>query len=70
VKYGIFSLESGNALEWFDSDDDAIDALKRLVAEEPEAVEAVGVMEFDDAGHPTWSLFGAQLVQALNTTYA
>ena len=65
MTYGIFSLESGNALSWFDSEDAALDAAGRLLSAEPEAKESVGVMWFDDRGHPVESLQGEALLDAL-----
>jgi hypothetical protein len=65
MTYGIFSLESANALSWFDSEDAAFEAARRILRGEPEARESLGIMQFDDSGHPVGSLYGQELLDAL-----
>lgn len=61
MTYGIFSMESGNALAWYDSEAEALEAAHRLLRAEPDAVESVALMEFDDRGHPQHSWLGQDL---------
>ncbi len=70
MTYGIFSLESGNALAWFASQDEALDAVRQIIEGEPDAIDAVGLMEFDDRGHPSAALQGQELVAAARAVAA
>jgi hypothetical protein len=70
MEYAIFSLESGNVLRWFDSHEVAIDVLKRILETEPDAISSTGLMHFDRAGRPQWSLHGQELIDALNVVAA
>lgn len=64
MTYGIFTLDSGTALAWFDSPRDAFEAVIQIAESEPDAVENLGFMEFDDDGEPTHALQGQELVNA------
>jgi hypothetical protein len=64
MTYGIFNLDSGNALAWYDSQPEALAAVGKLLGGEPDSAESVGLMEFDDNGHPTQSLLGQELAAA------
>jgi len=64
MTYGIFSLASGNALKWFDSEDEAFAAAQAILRSEPEASDSIGVMAFDEHGHPAHSWQGEELGQA------
>lgn len=50
MTHGIFT-STGNVVAWFDSEADALAALRRLVVEEPEAAGEIAAVPFDDAGH-------------------
>ena len=41
--YAIVSLESGNALRWFSSEGEALEAVRSMVQVEPDAVASVGL---------------------------
>jgi hypothetical protein len=64
VTYGIFNLDSGNAIAWYDSADAAFRAALRIAEQEPEAVDSLGLMEFDDDGTPRQALEGQELINA------
>jgi hypothetical protein len=62
MKYGIFGLESGSALAWYESADAAFDAVRQIAESEPEAIDGLGLLEFDDNGAPRNSLQGQDLL--------
>lgn len=61
MTYGIFSLESGSAIAWFDSEEAALDAARQIIDGEPDAVNSIGVATFDDGGHPEHAVQGPVL---------
>ncbi len=52
MKFGIFNQDTGNAVAWFDSEDAALEAISRVLRAEPEAIGELGLVEFDEHGHP------------------
>lgn len=70
MTYGIFSLDSGNALKWFASEDEAFRAVHAILRSEPDAAGSLGVMAFDDNGHPSGSWHGDALMRAAQGTPA
>lgn len=55
--YMAFNIVSGNAIGiTIESEEEALDWLEKLAKEEPEALEEVGVLEFDHKGHPIRAL--------------
>jgi hypothetical protein len=56
MTYAIVYKDSGDFLADFESLDEARSALHDLLQERPSVREHIGLMEFDDAGHPTRAL--------------
>jgi hypothetical protein len=50
MTYGIFT-STGNVVAWFDTDVEALAALRELVAGELEAADEIAAIPFDDEGH-------------------
>jgi hypothetical protein len=46
----------GNLIDAYDDPDEARAALRRIVADEPEAAEHVALLTYDDAGNPVGEL--------------
>lgn len=51
MNYGIFS-SAGNLIAWCDSQDAALEALRELVEEEPEAADEVAAFPVTETGRP------------------
>lgn len=51
MNYGIFS-SAGNLIAWCDSQDAALNALRELVDEEPEAADEVAAIPVTETGRP------------------
>jgi hypothetical protein len=49
MTHGIFT-SAGNLVAWFDSRQDALDALADLIRDEPETAEEVAAIPFDACG--------------------
>jgi hypothetical protein len=64
MTFGIISLESGSALGWFDSEAAVFAAARKILEEEPDALDSFGVTRFDDSGHPVESWHGEALLLA------
>jgi len=56
MTYAILYKDSGDLLGDFESLQDARSGLHDLLLEHPSARGLIGLMEFDDAGHPTRAL--------------
>lgn len=65
TSYGIFHLDSGNAFAWFESQGEAIEVVRRIISNDPDSLELVGLMEFDETGHPMRSLHGQDLASVV-----
>ncbi len=52
MTYAVIYAQNGEFIADFDSHDEAVEALCEYVAEHPSVSEQVGLMEFDDSGHP------------------
>jgi hypothetical protein len=70
MTYGIFSMESGSALAWCESMDDAIGTVRAITEGEPDALEVVSITTFSDTGEPGEVLHGAELVEAMRGSVA
>lgn len=70
MTFGIFSLDSANALRWFDSEEAAFHGVRQILADEPGAIDSVGVMAFDEQGHPVTSWHGQELMSAVRRVHA
>ncbi len=64
MNYGIFNLVSGSALAWYDSAEAAFAAVRQIAESEPDAVDELGLMHFDDGGTPKEALQGQELLNA------
>jgi hypothetical protein len=64
MKYALFSLASGTAIAWFDSEEESADAVLQLAETEPEAIDNIGLTLFDERGRPEDSLHGEELLEA------
>jgi hypothetical protein len=51
MTYGVFS-SAGNLIAWCDSQDAALEALRDLVDEEPEAADDVAAIPVTETGRP------------------
>ena len=51
MTYGIFS-SAGNLIAWCDSEDAALQALRELVDEEPEAADEIAAFPATETGRP------------------
>jgi len=70
MTFGIFSIESGNALSWFSSEEEAFSAVRTILQSEPEAIDSLGLMDFDDRGHPFRAWHGQELQDAARGVHA
>ena len=55
--FALMSVTSGNLIESWRDEQAALDALARILEEEPEAAPHMGLMEFDSRGLPTRVLY-------------
>jgi hypothetical protein len=63
MTYGIFNVESGNALAWFDSQEAAYAAVLRMADAEPEAIDELGLLAYGDDGAPLGpAVMGEELI--------
>ena len=65
MRFGIFSFGSGNVVAWYDSEPAALEAVGKLFRDEPDCVDDVGLMQFDEHGHPERAVQGARLAQVV-----
>ena len=70
MTYGLFALGSGAALAWYSSPEEAYEAVRNIVGTEPDAVESLGLIEFEDNGTPGRALEGDELVNAAQSGVA
>ena len=70
MSYAILYAQNGDFVADFDSHDEAIGALRVYVAEHPSVSEQVGLMEFDDAGHPVGEFVSASALASGHEQYA
>ena len=65
MTYSILSLNSGNILESYRSEQRAIEAAARILESEPTAEASFALVTFDDEGMPVESVDGSALAQKL-----
>ena len=70
MSYAILYAQNGEFVADFDSHDEAVGALREYVAEHPSVSEQVGLMEFDDAGHPVGEFMPASALASEHEHYA
>jgi hypothetical protein len=70
VTFGLLSLESGKLLASFASEDVALDALQKILRDEPDAAGSVALVSFDEHGHPERAVQGDELRAALDAVTA
>jgi len=66
VYYGIFSRKTARLLRSYDSEDEAIAAVRSALRAEPEAEGFLALMQFDEDGGAVQEWSGIQLRQLLN----
>ncbi len=64
--YGIFSRKTARLLRSYDSEDEAIAAVRSALRAEPEAEGFLALMQFDEDGGAVQEWSGIQLRQLLN----
>jgi hypothetical protein len=63
VTYGIWNLEAGSAIAWFDSTRDAYEAVLLIAATDPAAIDELGLVTYTDDGAPTGeAMIGQELI--------
>jgi hypothetical protein len=70
MTYSLFSTDSGSILESYRTPERAYDAAARMLATEPDAIESVALVTFDDRGHAVESVEGPALVERLHAAHA
>jgi hypothetical protein len=52
MSYAVIYAQNGEFIADFDSHDEAVEALRAFVGEHPSVIDEVGLIEFDEGGHP------------------
>ncbi|MGH2849541.1 MAG: hypothetical protein ACRDLP_02890 [Solirubrobacteraceae bacterium] len=64
MTFAIVYIENGDFVADFDSQDEAVVALREFVGEHPSLAERVGLLTFDDSGNAVGDLRPAGLMAA------
>lgn len=70
MTYAIVFAQNGEFVADFESRDDAVEALREYVAEYPSVSDQVGLMEFDNSGHPVSEFVLARALASEHERYA
>lgn len=70
MTYAIMHAQNGELIADFDSHDEAVEALREYVAEYPSVIDQVGLVEFDDSGHPAGEFVPASALASGREQYA
>ena len=70
MTYAVMYAQNGELIADFESHDVAVEALRQYVAEHPSVIDQVGLMEFDDSGHPAGEFVPASAVASERAQYA
>jgi hypothetical protein len=70
MTYAVLYARNGDFIADFDSQEEAVEALRDFVSDHPSVSEQVGIMAFDEDGHPASSFTPASALQAHRQQYA
>ena len=70
MTYAVIYAQNGELVADFDSQDEAVEALREYVADNPSAGDQVGLMEFDDYGQPASEFVPASTLASEHEQYA
>ena len=70
MSYAILYAQNGEIIADFDSHDEAVAALREYVAEHASVIDQVGLIEFDDYGHPSGEFVPASALASEHEQYA
>jgi hypothetical protein len=70
MTYAVIYAQNGEFVADFDSQDEAVEALRDYVADHPSVTDQVGLMEFDDDGRPAGEFVPASALASEHEQYA
>jgi hypothetical protein len=70
MTYAVVYAQNGELVADFDSQGEAVEALRDYIADYPSVSEQVGLMVFDDEGHPAGEFVPASALTAEHEQYA